>query len=53
MSKSKNVIDPESMIKEYGADGSYNYTSDSPPEKDVNGLIAVLMYINFYKEFII
>ncbi len=37
MSKSKkNVIDPESMIKEYGADAvRWFMLSDSPPEKDV------------------
>ncbi len=37
MSKSKkNVIDPESMIKEYGADAvRWFILSDSPPEKDV------------------
>ena len=37
MSKSKkNVIDPESMIKSYGADSiRWFILSDSPPEKDV------------------
>ena len=37
MSKSKkNVIDPENMIKEYGADAvRWFILSDSPPEKDV------------------
>ena len=37
MSKSKkNVIDPESMIKRYGADAvRWFILSDSPPEKDV------------------
>ena len=37
MSKSKkNVIDPESMIKEYGADAvRWFILSDSPPEKDI------------------
>ena len=37
MSKSKkNVIDPESMIKKYGADAvRWFILSDSPPEKDV------------------
>ncbi len=37
MSKSKkNVIDPESMIKSYGADAvRWFILSDSPPEKDV------------------
>ena len=38
MSKSKkNVIDPESMIKSYGADAvRWFILSDSPPEKDVH-----------------
>ena len=37
MSKSKkNIIDPESMIKVYGADAiRWFILSDSPPEKDV------------------
>ena len=37
MSKSKkNVIDPEDMIKSYGADAvRWFILSDSPPEKDV------------------
>ena len=37
MSKSKkNVIDPENMIKSYGADAvRWFILSDSPPEKDV------------------
>ena len=37
MSKSKkNVIDPESMIKSYGADAvRWFILSDSPPEKDI------------------
>ena len=37
MSKSKkNVIDPENMIKTYGADAvRWFILSDSPPEKDV------------------
>merc|ERR1711991_583167 len=37
MSKSKkNVVDPESMIKSYGADSvRWFILSDSPPEKDV------------------
>ena len=38
MSKSKkNVIDPESIIKMYGADSArWFMLSDSPPEKDIN-----------------
>ena len=38
MSKSKkNVIDPESIIKTYGADSArWFMLSDSPPEKDIN-----------------
>ena len=36
MSKSKNVVDPESMIKSYGADAvRWFILSDSPPEKDI------------------
>ena len=37
MSKSKkNTIDPETMIKQYGADAvRWFILSDSPPEKDV------------------
>ena len=38
MSKSKkNTIDPETMIKQYGADAVKDWfiLSDSPPEKDV------------------
>ena len=38
MSKSKkNVIDPETIIKEYGADSArWFMLSDSPPERDIN-----------------
>ena len=38
MSKSKkNVIDPESIIKNYGADSArWFMLSDSPPERDIN-----------------
>ena len=38
MSKSKkNVIDPETIIKSYGADAARWFVlSDSPPEKDIN-----------------
>ena len=36
MSKSKNTIDPEKMIENYGADAVRLFIlSDSPPEKDV------------------
>ena len=36
MSKSKNTIDPETMINQYGADAvRWFILSDSPPEKDV------------------
>ena len=36
MSKSKNTIDPETMIKQYGADAvRWFILSDSPPEKDI------------------
>ena len=36
MSKSKNTIDPEEMINQYGADAVRLFImSDSPPEKDV------------------
>ncbi|MDA9083720.1 leucine--tRNA ligase, partial [Candidatus Pelagibacter sp.] len=51
MSKSKkNTIDPEQMIKNYGADAVRLFIlSDSPPEKDVQwsdqGMIASYKYI--------
>ena len=36
MSKSKNTIDPETMIEKYGADSvRWFILSDSPPEKDI------------------
>ena len=36
MSKSKNTIDPENIISNYGADAARLFIlSDSPPEKDV------------------
>ena len=36
MSKSKNTVDPETMINQYGADAvRWFILSDSPPEKDV------------------
>ena len=42
MSKSKkNVIDPESIINEYGADTARLFMlSDSPPERDINWSLA-------------
>ena len=51
MSKSKkNTIDPEQMIKNYGADAVRLFIlSDSPPEKDVQwseqGMIASYKFI--------
>ena len=36
MSKSKKILDPETMINQYGADAvRWFIMSDSPPEKDV------------------
>ena len=52
MSKSKkNTIDPESIIKNYGADSVRLFIlSDSPPEKDVQwsdqGMIAAYKFIH-------
>ena len=45
MSKSKkNTIDPETMIKKYGADAvRWFILSDSPPEKDVQWSDVVLL----------
>ena len=54
MSKSKkNVIDPENIINNYGADAVRLFIlSDSPPEKDVQwsdqGMVASF---KFYKNF--
>ena len=51
MSKSKkNTIDPEKIIKEYGADATRLFIlSDSPPEKDVqwsdNGIAAAYKFV--------
>ena len=56
MSKSKkNVIDPENMIKAYGADAvRWFILSDSPPKKMFSGQIKELMrLINSYKNSII
>ena len=39
MSKSKNTIDPENIILNYGADAARLFIlSDSPPEKMYSGL---------------
>ena len=54
MSKSKkNIVDPESMIKIYGADAvRWFILSDSPPERDVSGQQRVFpLRINLYKEY--
>ena len=50
MSKSKNVIDPEFIINNYGADSVRLFIlSDSPPEKDVQwseqGMISSYKFI--------
>jgi len=51
MSKSKkNIIDPENMIKKYGADAvRFFILSDSPPEKDIQwseeGMISSFKFI--------
>ena len=56
MSKSKkNVIDPENMVKTYGADAvRWFILSDSPPEKDIqwSNKIANAAY-KFLQKFII
>ena len=52
MSKSKkNVIDPEKIIENYGADAVRLFIlSDSPPEKDIQwseqGMVASYKFIN-------
>ena len=54
MSKSKkNTIDPETMIKKYGADAvRWFILSDSPQKKTFNGQIkGLFLLINFYKKF--
>ena len=54
MSKSKkNVVDPESMIKSYGADAvRWFILSDSPPEKDIQwsnqGVNAAYKFLQKY-----
>ena len=50
MSKSKNVIDPEYIIENYGADSVRLFIlSDSPPEKDVQwseqGMVSSYKFI--------
>ena len=50
MSKSKNTIDPETMISQYGADAvRWFILSDSPPEKDVQwsdvGVVAANKFL--------
>ena len=56
MSKSKkNVIDPEQMIKSYGADAvRWFILSDSPPEKDIQwSNQGVNAAYKFFKKYII
>ena len=56
MSKSKkNTIDPENIIKNYGADSVRLFIlSDSPPEKDVQwsdqGMMASFKFIIFIRQ---
>ena len=51
MSKSKNVVDPEFIINNYGADAVRLFIlSDSPPEKDVQwSEQGWCHHINLYK----
>ena len=54
MSKSKkNTVDPETMIKQYGADSvRWFILSDSPPEKIYSGqILAFYPLISFYKKY--
>ena len=53
MSKSKNTVDPEKIISDYGADAARLFIlSDSPPEKDVHGLMKeLLLHINLFKNY--
>ena len=54
MSKSKkNTIDPELMIKNYGADAVRLFIlSDSPPEKDIQWTDSGVSSANkFYKKY--
>ena len=48
----KNTIDPEVMIKQYGADSvRWFILSDSPPDKDVQWSDSgVVSSTNFYKK---
>ena len=58
MSKSKkNIIDPEEIIKNFGADSVRLFIlSDSPPEKDVQwseeGIVSSHKFIQNYGLFI-
>ena len=49
----KNTIDPEVMIKKYGADAvRWFILSDSPPEKDVQWSdVGVNFRINFCRKY--
>ena len=57
MSKSKkNTIDPEDIIKNYGADAVRLFIlSDSPPEKDVQwteqGMVASYKFIQKFRSY--
>ena len=53
MSKSKkNTVDPEVMIKKYGADAVRWFTSDSPQRKISNGQMQVLAHrTSFFKSY--
>ena len=54
MSKSKkNTIDPETMIRQYGADAvRWFILSDSPPEKDIQWSDTGVVSTNkFYKKY--
>ena len=48
----KNVIDPENMINNYGADAVRLFIlSDSPPEKDIQWFIRHVVSNNLFKNF--
>ena len=54
MSKSKkNTIDPENIIKNYGADAARLFIlSDSPPEKDVQwSEEGIFLHLNLFKNY--
>ena len=59
MSKSKkNIVDPDSIIKKYGADTARLFMiSDSPPEKDlqwsIDGVKATHKYLDKIFNFLI